>query len=143
MAFVFARPIDAWLASFDALAGEQSMLRLLALFGVVIGLHILVSLPLSFYSGYVVEHQFGLSNQSLGRWVRNWLKRNVFGIVLGAAMYAGLFWIIWHTGNYWWLIAAAVFFVVSVILGQLAPVLILPLFYKDRADRTIRSSPSA
>ena len=41
------------------------MLRLLALFGIVIGLHILVSLPLSFYSGYVVEHQFGLSNQSL------------------------------------------------------------------------------
>ena len=50
---------------FQPLAGEQSMLRLLALFGVVIGLHILVSLPLSFYSGYVVEHQFGLSNQSL------------------------------------------------------------------------------
>jgi STE24 endopeptidase len=37
---------------------------------------------------------------------------------------------IWHTGPYWWLIAAAVFFVVSVVLGQLAPVLLVPLFYK-------------
>lgn len=130
MAFVFARPLDAWLAGFESLAGEQSLLRLLALFGVVIGIHILVSLPLSFYSGYVVEHQFKLSNQSVGRWIRNWLKKNAFGVVLGGALYAGLYWMIWHTGNYWWLIAAGVFFLFSVILGQLAPVLFLPLFYK-------------
>ena len=38
--------------------------------------------------------------------------------------------IIWHTGTYWWLIAAAAFFVVSIVLGQLAPVVFLPLFYK-------------
>ena len=130
MAFVFARPVDAWLASFGMFAGEKSILRLLALLGVVIGIHILVSLPLSFYLGYVVEHQFKLSNQTLGRWVMNWLKRNAFGIVLAAVLYAGLYWMIWHTGSYWWLIAAGVFFVFSVILGQLAPVVFLPLFYK-------------
>ena len=45
-------------------------------------------------------------------------------------IFAGLYWMIWHTGNYWWLIAAGVFFLFSVILGQLAPVLFLPLFYK-------------
>ena len=54
----------------------------------------------------------------------------MLAIVLGAALNVGLFWIIWHTGHYWWLIAAAAFFVVSIVLGQLAPVLILPLFYK-------------
>ena len=137
MAFVFARPLDAWLARFEPLASEQSMLRLLALFGVVIGLHILVSLPLSFYSGYVVEHQFGLSNQSPRRWVRNWALSNTLAVLLGAALNLGLFWIIWNTGTYWWLIAAAAFFVVSVVLGQLAPVLIVPLFYKvERIDNS-------
>lgn len=130
MAFVFARPIDAWLASHEMLAGEQSILRLLALLGVVVGIHILVSLPLSFYSGYVIEHRFKLSNQSLGRWIATWLKRNAFGVVLGAIIYAGLYWMIWHTGSYWWLVAASVFFLFSVILGQLAPVVFLPLFYK-------------
>jgi STE24 endopeptidase len=135
MAFVFARPVDAWLAGFDALSGERSILRLLTLFGVVIGIHILVSLPLSFYSGYVVEHRFKLSNQSLGRWTTNWLKRNAFGVVLGGVLYFGLYWMIWHTGTYWWLIAAGVFFLISVILGQLAPVVFLPLFYKiERLD---------
>lgn len=130
MAFVFGPRIDAWLATFAPLAGDKSMLRLLALFGILIGLHILVSLPLSFYSGYVVEHQFGLSNQTLVRWLRNWSLGNVLAVVLGAALNVGLFWIIWNTGSYWWLIAAAAFFLVSVALGQLAPVLFLPLFYK-------------
>jgi STE24 endopeptidase len=130
MAFVFARPLDAWLARFAPLAADQSMLRLIALFCVVMLGHILVSLPLSFYSHYTVEHQFGLSNQSLARWVRNWSLSNVLTIVLGIALNVGLFWIIWHTGAYWWLIAAAAFFVVSIVLGQLVPVLIVPLFYK-------------
>jgi STE24 endopeptidase len=130
MAFLIGPRIDAWLTTFQSLAGEQSMLRLLALFGVVIGLHIIVSLPLSFYSGYVVEHQFGLSNQSVLRWLRNWSLGNILAVVLGAVLNVGLFWIIWHTGSSWWLIAAAAFFLVSVALGQLAPVLIVPLFYK-------------
>jgi STE24 endopeptidase len=130
MAFVLAGAIDAWLAGFSSLSAPQSMLRLLALFAVVTAIHIAISLPLSFYSGYVVEHQFALSNQSLGRWVTNWLKRTALGVLFGGVMFAGLFWIIWHTGAYWWLIAAAVFFVVSVVLGQLAPVLLVPLFYK-------------
>jgi STE24 endopeptidase len=130
MAFVFARPIDAWLAGFEPLDGDQSYLRLLALYFVVIGLHILVSLPLSFYSGYVVEHQFGLSNQTLRRWLRNWALSNTLAVSLGAVLNLGLFWIMWNTGPYWWLITAGAFFVVSVVLGQLAPVLIVPLFYK-------------
>jgi STE24 endopeptidase len=135
MAFIFAGPIDAWLAGFSSLSAPQSMLRLLALFAVITLLHICISLPLSFYSGYIVEHQFALSNQSLGRWVTNWLKRTALAILFGGAMFAGLFWIIWHTGQYWWLIAAGVFFVVSVVLGQLAPVLLVPLFYKvERLD---------
>ena len=45
-------------------------------------------------------------------------------------MLLGLYWIIWTTGGLWWLAAAAAFFVLSVVLGQLVPVLILPLFYR-------------
>ncbi|HEX3599480.1 MAG TPA: M48 family metalloprotease, partial [Lacipirellulaceae bacterium] len=62
--------------------------------------------------------------------LRNWSLSNVLTIALGIVLNVGLFWIIWHTGVYWWLIAAVAFFVVSIVLGQLAPVLIVPLFYK-------------
>lgn len=130
MAFVFARPIDAWLSTFPILVGDRSILRLLALYLIVMLLHIAVSFSLSFYSNYIVEHQFALSTQSLRRWFRNWALSNVLTIILGAVLNVGLFWIIWHTGAYWWLIAAAAFFVVSIVMGQLAPVVIVPLFYK-------------
>ncbi|HEY3392105.1 MAG TPA: M48 family metallopeptidase [Lacipirellulaceae bacterium] len=130
MALVFARPLDAWLSRFEPLDGPQNMLRLLALYAVVMGLHIFISLPLSFFSDYVIEHQFGLSNQTLRRWLRNWMLSNGLAVAFGAALLTGLYWIMWNTGSYWWPIAAGAFFIVSILLGQLAPVLIVPLFYK-------------
>jgi STE24 endopeptidase len=147
MTFVVARPLDDWLARFAALAGSPSYLRLVVLLVLVIAGHVLVSLPLSFFAGYVVEHRFGLSNQTLGRWLRNWSLRNVLAIVFGLVIYVGLFAIIWNTGAYWWLIAAAAFFVMSVVMGQLVPVLIMPLFQKieklDRPDLEARMTQLA
>ncbi len=135
-AFVLSQPLDGWLQHFAWLSGARSLPRVVVLYGVVFLLHVCVSLPLSFYSGYAVEHRFGLSNQSIARWLRNWLLSNLFALVLGAVLFGGLYWMIWHTGAYWWLIAAAAFFVASIGLGQLAPVLFLPLFYKiERIDR--------
>src|SRR5688572_18685217 len=44
----------------------------------------LLELPLSFYSGYVVPHQFNLSNLDLGEWFREWLKAVAVGVVISA-----------------------------------------------------------
>ena len=56
-------------------------------------------------------------------------------MAFGVVLYGGLFALIWYTGPYWWLIAAGAFFVISVILGQLAPVVLMPLFHKiERLD---------
>jgi STE24 endopeptidase len=126
MALVFARALDGWLAHFIAGAG----LRLAAMFAVVTGIHLALSFPLSLYSGFALEHRFGLSRQTLGRWLGRYIKRNLLVLALGLAMFEGLYAIIWWTGPNWWWIAAGAFFAVSVLLGQLVPVLILPMFYK-------------
>ncbi|MBN2577406.1 MAG: M48 family metallopeptidase [Pirellulales bacterium] len=128
-AFLLARPIDAWLQDFGILKNSDT-LRLLALFVCVTALHLAVSFPLSFYSGFLLEHQFKLSNLTFPGWLWRYTKMHAVGLVLGMALFAGFFWLIWLTGPWWWLAAAGAFFVVSVILGQLAPVLFLPLFYK-------------
>ena len=101
-----------------------------AMFAIVTGLHVALSFPLSFYSGFVLEHRFGLSRQTFGRWLWRYAKRNLLVLAFGLAMFEGLYEIIWWTGPNWWWIAAVAFFAVSVVLGQLVPVLILPLFYK-------------
>jgi STE24 endopeptidase len=128
-AFVLARPLDAWLQAYPSMANNWS-LRLIALFLVIMAIHICVSFPLSLYSGHILEHQFKLSTQTFGRWLWQYVKRNLLGVAFSLALVLGLYWLIWTTGDLWWLVAAAAFFVISIVLGQLTPVLILPLFYR-------------
>ena len=127
-AFWLARPIDLWLMRWSWLS-RLATLRLAALFAIVAGLQLAVSLPLDFYSGYVLEHRFHLSTLSLPGWLWRLLKQASLGTLLGVALCLGLYGIIWTTGAWWWIVAAAAFFAVSILLGQVAPVLILPLFY--------------
>jgi STE24 endopeptidase len=128
-AVLLAGPIDRWLQGF-ILLGRNWSLRLAAMFVIVTALHVAVSFPLSFYSGHVLEHRFHLSTLSTTGWLWRYVKRQSLAGLLGMAMVLGLYWLIWTTGGWWWLVAAGAFFAVSVLLGQLAPVLILPLFYK-------------
>jgi len=128
-AFLLALPVDTWLQYFS-LTQRYDSLRLMALFLFMTAGHIAVSFPLSFYSGHILEHRFNLSTQTFAAWLWRYAKRNLLGITLGMILMLGLYWLIWTTGAIWWLVAAGAFFLVSVLLGQLAPVLILPLFYK-------------
>lgn len=126
---MLARPLDQWLRELPWF-GHVDSLRLVGLVGVVVVLHACVSFPLSLYAGHILEHRFGLSRQRFPRWLWRYIKRNGLAWGFSVAMMLALFWVIWLTGPWWWLVAAAVFLLVSVVLGQLAPILILPLFYK-------------
>jgi STE24 endopeptidase len=127
-AMLLARPLDDGLQTCSLLANNWS-LRLTAFFLVIVAIHVVVSFPVSFYAGHLLEHQFKLSTQTFGRWLWQYAKRNLLAVAFSLAMVLGLYWLIWTTGPVWWLLAAAAFFVVSIVLGRLAPVLILPLFY--------------
>src|SRR3989304_1573704 len=129
IAFLLARPVDEWLSGFS-LVGRFASLRLLALLVLVTAGHIVVSFPISFYSGHVLEHQFKLSTQTFGAWLWRYAKRMLLTVALSAVLMLGLYWLIWTTGPIWWLAAAVAFFLVSVVLGGLFPGLILPMFYK-------------
>jgi STE24 endopeptidase len=129
-----ARTIDAWLTQTSLLARNDS-LRLLALLVVIFVVQLAVSFPLAFYSGYLLERSFQLTTLTPARWLKRFAGRSLLGLALAAPLMLGLYWIIWTTGGRWWLVAAGAFFVVSVVFGQLAPVLIVPLFYKvERID---------
>jgi STE24 endopeptidase len=128
-AVVLARPLDAWLHGWPLLARFDS-LRLVVFFLLVTLLHVCVSVSLSFYSGYVLEHRFHLSTLSVAGWIRRYLKQNLLALGLGLVLILGLYWLIWTTRGWWWLAAAGAFFCVTIILGRIFPILIMPLFYK-------------
>jgi STE24 endopeptidase len=62
-------------------------------------------------------------------------------LTLGSVIVLGLYWMIWLAGAYWWLWAAVGYFVLVILLGQLGPVLIQPLFHKIERleDESLRS----
>ncbi|MEZ6069550.1 MAG: M48 family metallopeptidase [Pirellulales bacterium] len=133
MAVVVARPLTNLLAGYS----PYDTLTLVMLFLVVFIGHECVSLPLSFYSGFVLERRYGLSRLTARGWLVRHFKRYGLSLAFSLVMFVALFWLVWWTGPWWWLVAALAFFAVSVILGQLAPVLILPLFYKvERLEDT-------
>jgi STE24 endopeptidase len=99
----------------------------IAIFG---GLYAIISLPLSYYSGFVLPHRFDQSNQSLKDWVVDQLKGLAIGAPLGLLMLELLYLALRLTGNSWWLWAAGGLFLFNVLISNLAPVLIMPLFNK-------------
>jgi STE24 endopeptidase len=89
----------------------------------------LMELPFAFFQGYLLEHRFGLSNQTLGQWIKDLVKGSVLSIAIAAIgasiVYAAMRW----NPQWWWAVSAAVFAVLMVGVVQLAPVLLLPIFY--------------
>jgi STE24 endopeptidase len=98
-----------------------------AVFG---GIFFLLNLPLGYYSGFVLPHRFDQSNQSLKDWIVDQLKGLAVGLPLGLILLELLYLALRVTGALWWLWAAGGLLLFNVLLINLAPVLIMPLFNK-------------
>lgn len=109
---------------------ESRWLRLLTLAFVYAATAELLTVPLDYYSGFVLEHRNELSNQTLGGWLWKQLKGYLVGGILGAALLLGFYAVVWHTGTWWWVWATAGWLAVTLVLGQLLPVVVLPIFFR-------------
>jgi STE24 endopeptidase len=87
------------------------------------------SLPLSFYGGLVLERRYGLSKQRVRGWFTDQVKSLAVGLLLGAVAGEILYFFIQRFPFGWWAPSAAVFAVLMIGLANLAPLLLLPLFY--------------
>ena len=92
----------------------------------------IVSAPLDFYNGYILPHRYGLSCQSLRSWLADEAKGGILALTLGAALVVVIYLCLLEFPQTWWLLAFAFVVLVSVVLSNLAPVLILPLFFKTK-----------
>jgi STE24 endopeptidase len=112
------------------IVSEASWLRLLAMAAILgVGSEI-ITFPIAYWSGFVLEHRYQLSTQTFRAWLWKRVKGYIVGGILGSLLLLGLYGVLWTTGSLWWLWATAGWLLVSLVLGRLMPVLILPLFYK-------------
>ena len=98
-----------------------------AVFG---GIYFLIDLPLTYYEGFVLPHRFEISNQTLRGWVSDQVKGLLLGAVLGGLLLEIIYVVLRLYPDTWWLWAAGILLLFSVILANLAPVLLMPIFYK-------------
>jgi STE24 endopeptidase len=98
-----------------------------AVFG---GIYFLIDLPLTYYEGFVLPHRFEISNQTLRGWVSDQVKGLLLGSVLGGLLLEIIYVVLRLYPDTWWLWAAGILLLFSVILANLAPVLLMPIFYK-------------
>jgi len=87
------------------------------------------SFPIGFYSGFVLERRYGLSNEGVRSWLTDRVKSLAVGFVLAGGAASLVYWLIRLSPEWWWLVAGGVFALLIVVLTNLAPVVLLPLFY--------------
>ena len=131
-----------WLGTFT-----NNQWLLVALFVAIFGgIYSIINLPLGYYSGFVLPHRFGQSNQTFKDWVIDQVKGLAIGAPIGLFLLELLYLALRATGELWWLWAAGGMLVFSVVLSNLAPILIMPLFnkyvplgdeHKELADRLL------
>jgi STE24 endopeptidase len=89
----------------------------------------IIGTPLEYY-GFRLEHRYNLSNQKLRSWLWDELKGLLIGLVMASIVVELLYKLMRQSQQYWWVMAWAVFLGLFVLLAQLAPVVLFPIFYK-------------
>lgn len=120
--------------------GASAALRNLlpSLFPLQVSLYVLIAgttyvilfSPMSYYESFVLAHRYGLSHQTRRDWLVDQLKGWVLGMVLGIIVSLVVYWLLSASPLLWWLWAALFTIALSILLTNLAPLLILPLFFK-------------
>jgi STE24 endopeptidase len=118
-------PLGAW----QPVQGWQP-LQILLYFVILIVIYEILTLPLSYYSGYILPHRYGLSTMKLSGWIADLLKGFGLSLVLEACALELIYLLLAVQPQTWWLWVALVMLFFSVIMANLAPILIFPLFYK-------------
>ncbi len=82
------------------------------------------------YYGFRLEQRYQLSNQKFGSWIWDEVKGFLVGLVMGGIVVELLYFTIRQWPQHWWLLAWALFMGLFILLAQLAPVVLFPIFYK-------------
>jgi STE24 endopeptidase len=87
------------------------------------------SLPLGFYSRFLVERRYGLLTQTLRGWLVDEAKGVAVGLTLATIASTLVYSLVRSFPGIWWLPAGVLFTLLVVAMANLGPVLLMPLFY--------------
>lgn len=94
------------------------------------GIMAVLSLPLSYYSDFILPHRYEISNETIKGWISDRIKGLLISIPIGLIVIEIIYAVLRAYPQTWWLWAAGFLLLFTVILANLAPVLIAPIFNK-------------
>ena len=102
----------------------------------------LLAFPVSVYQDFFREHQYGLSEQAFGGWLRDQAVGLAVETVLSALFITVLYAAVRRAGAAWWIWATGITCVFVMFVSMIAPVFIMPLFndYKPLPDGPVREA---
>jgi STE24 endopeptidase len=90
----------------------------------------ILMMPFVFYRGFVLERHYGLATETFGHWLKDYLKAVVIGLLFAEAGAWFVYFTLRRWPDGWWLVAGMGYSLVTIMLVNIAPVLLLPLFYR-------------
>jgi STE24 endopeptidase len=118
--------LDLKLTSFDLSPIPHSIVYC----GVVALALMVLKLPVSLYSHFVIEEKYGFNKMTAKTFVIDLIKTLGLGIVLGGAILGLVFWLYQQAGEFWWLWAFGAVYGFEFLMAAVYPTLLAPIFNK-------------
>lgn len=102
----------------------------LAYIGVISLILGLLDFPLSLYSTFVIEEEFGFNKMDFKSYISDQIKQFVLSVIIGVIILVALFFFMDKTGDGWWVWASIFFISFQLLLFIIYPNFIAPIFNK-------------
>ncbi len=122
-------PLGGFIRSLASFAGNP-FLELQIYFILFSFVFLIFDLPLCFYSGFVLEKRFELSNHTVKTWIIDEIKKALLSFGIASLLIQVFYFLIRQYSSEWWWIAWIFYFAFSLFFSKIVPLWIVPLFYK-------------
>lgn len=108
---------------------------------VLFGVGVLLGIPFAYVGNYRWEKAYGLTERSLRSWLRDYAKSVALSFAVAIAVSEVVVWLLQVSPMWWWTVAWALGIAFSIILSVLAPIVLIPMFFRLRPvkDPAVRS----
>lgn len=132
---------SAKIRDFSEKLGRKWFFAITIYFIIFLVLTYLIGLPLDFYQDYLREHEYGLSNQSFGRWLSNSLISLLISLVVGSLFLWIPYLLLRKSPRRWWLYTSILLIPFIFLAVLVTPVWINPLFnnFGDMKDKQLEA----
>jgi STE24 endopeptidase len=104
--------------------------QILLYFLILVLAYQIISAPQAYYGGFVLPHRYGISVMSLKAWLGDLFKGLGLSLLFEGAVISLIYALLAWQPQLWWLWVGLIMLFFSVIMANLAPIILYPLFYK-------------